>query len=234
MNLAVALATDPVAWRRIEARGEDAVTFLQGQLSGDLLGAAPVGALLLTPAGDVVSSLQCLLVDSGVDLVVRQELAETVVGSLQRFLLRTRCSLAVAELVTGPYRDVGEQIDLGEPGPTEFAPGVAPQTFGDDFVHRHVSFTKGCFTGQELVGRLDARGSKVPFRLARVVGEDLATMQRVVRDAGPQGERALQGLTTVVSDSTHLRGLALVHRSLAPEGRVTIDGVEVTLVGAVA
>ena len=28
-------------------------------------------------------------------------------------------------------------------------------------VERTVSFTKGCFTGQELVARLDARGSKV-------------------------------------------------------------------------
>ncbi len=32
-----------------------------------------------------------------------------------------------------------------------------------------VSFTKGCYTGQELVGRLDARGNNVPRRLMGLV-----------------------------------------------------------------
>ncbi|MGO8870266.1 MAG: YgfZ/GcvT domain-containing protein [Acidimicrobiales bacterium] len=36
-------------------------------------------------------------------------------------------------------------------------------------VDRTVSLTKGCFTGQELVARLDARGSKVARRLCGVV-----------------------------------------------------------------
>ena len=36
-------------------------------------------------------------------------------------------------------------------------------------VERTVSFTKGCFTGQELVARLDARGSKVARRLRGLV-----------------------------------------------------------------
>ena len=35
-------------------------------------------------------------------------------------------------------------------------------------VERTVSFTKGCFTGQELVARLDARGTKVARRLCGV------------------------------------------------------------------
>jgi tRNA-modifying protein YgfZ len=35
---------------------------------------------------------------------------------------------------------------------------------------RSVSFTKGCYTGQELVARLDARGNNVPRRLVGVVG----------------------------------------------------------------
>jgi folate-binding protein YgfZ len=38
-----------------------------------------------------------------------------------------------------------------------------------DLLDRTVSFTKGCYTGQELVARLDARGNKVARRLAGVV-----------------------------------------------------------------
>lgn len=37
-------------------------------------------------------------------------------------------------------------------------------------VDRSVSFTKGCYTGQELVARIDARGGNVPTRLRRVRG----------------------------------------------------------------
>ncbi len=38
-------------------------------------------------------------------------------------------------------------------------------------VERGVSFTKGCFTGQELVARIDARGGNVPRHLRRLVVE---------------------------------------------------------------
>jgi folate-binding protein YgfZ len=37
-------------------------------------------------------------------------------------------------------------------------------------VDRSVSFTKGCYTGQELVARIDSRGDRVPARLRRVSG----------------------------------------------------------------
>ena len=37
-------------------------------------------------------------------------------------------------------------------------------------VERTVSFTKGCYTGQELVARLDSRGNNVPRRLVGVLG----------------------------------------------------------------
>jgi tRNA-modifying protein YgfZ len=40
-------------------------------------------------------------------------------------------------------------------------------------VERTVSFTKGCYTGQELVARLDARGSRVARRLVGIVAAGL-------------------------------------------------------------
>ncbi len=52
-------------------------------------------------------------------------------------------------------------------------------------VDRTVSFTKGCFTGQELVARLDARGSKVARRLCGVVAGTLDPGVTVPR-SGPR------------------------------------------------
>jgi tRNA-modifying protein YgfZ len=46
-------------------------------------------------------------------------------------------------------------------------------------VERTVSFTKGCYTGQELVARLDARGSNVARRLVGLVGGEAVDGDRL-------------------------------------------------------
>jgi folate-binding protein YgfZ len=49
----------------------------------------------------------------------------------------------------------------------ELDEGTIPAAAG--VTDRAVSFTKGCYTGQELVARIDARGDRVPTRLRGVV-----------------------------------------------------------------
>jgi folate-binding protein YgfZ len=55
----------------------------------------------------------------------------------------------------------------------ELDEGTIPAEAG--VVDRSVSFTKGCYTGQELVARIDSRGGNVPRRLRGVVLGDGAT-----------------------------------------------------------
>jgi folate-binding Fe-S cluster repair protein YgfZ len=51
-----------------------------------------------------------------------------------------------------------------------------------------VSFTKGCYTGQELVARIDSRGSNVPRHLRRLdVGGPVAVGDEVTVDGRPVG-----------------------------------------------
>ncbi len=95
-------------------------------------------------------------------------------------------------------------------------------------VDRTVSFTKGCFTGQELVARLDARGSKVARRLCGVVGVPQDP------DAGlpPVGTRVLTadrehtvGQLSSVAWSSGIGGwvaLATLHRRVAPPEAVVL------------
>jgi folate-binding protein YgfZ len=65
-----------------------------------------------------------------------------------------------------------------------------PAEAGDALLRRSVSFTKGCYTGQELVARIDSRGGNVPKKLHRVVveGHDVppagATIRAGDRDIG--------------------------------------------------
>ena len=67
-------------------------------------------------------------------------------------------------------------------------------------VERTVSFTKGCYTGQELVARLDARGSKVARRLVGIVAP--AGPPPGAGDGGTAGTGALaRGMTLHAGDA---------------------------------
>ena len=71
----------------------------------------------------------------------------------------TRCSPEAYEAV---------RIEAGIPVMgRELDEGTIPAEAG--VVDRSVSFTKGCYTGQELVARIDSRGGNVPRRLRGVV-----------------------------------------------------------------
>lgn len=92
-------------------------------------------------------------------------------------------------------------------------------------VERSVSFTKGCFTGQELVARIDSRGGNVPRRLRGLVLE-------------ADGEVPAEGAPVVVADaqvgqvtssawSPRLGvavALAYVKRDVEPPAAASVDG----------
>ncbi len=94
-------------------------------------------------------------------------------------------------------------------------------------VDRTVSFTKGCFTGQELVARLDARGSNVPWRLSGVAfdgGPDDPRPQSGAPVLDPEGDRDVGRLTSVAWSPGLGCGVALarLHRSVTPPAGVLL------------
>jgi folate-binding protein YgfZ len=88
---------------------------------------------------------------------------------------------------------------------------LTPQSYGARVVADTVSFTKGCYTGQELVARLDARGASVPWRFVHASGASVAIVDEVLRSKGPAGP---QGVTTAVSDGDQVSCLGFAHRTL--------------------
>jgi len=217
----------PLAWSVLEVRGVDAEVFLQGQLTQDLTTIAEgAWTLVLAPDSVVVTTAFVSAVEGGFDLVVPSELAEAARARLQRFLLRAACTLAVRDGASGPFATLEEQIDARWPGPAEFAGSLTPHTFGRSFVAATISFEKGCFTGQELVGRLDARGSSVPWRLVLASGPDPERIDAILKSKGPAGPQAF---TSARWRAGRVEGLGIAHRTLlgAPlDAEVTIDAVE--------
>ena len=121
--------TDLLTWATIRgARGEDATSFLQGQISQDLARILPSGAwaLLLAPDSVVVSTCWVLLVPEGYDLVVPAALASDALVRLKRFLLRTKCTLDLTTPSVGPFASIRNRLtragpELASSGPLDAA-----------------------------------------------------------------------------------------------------------------
>jgi folate-binding protein YgfZ len=143
-------------------------------------------------------------------------------------LLGPDVELPEGALVVDPEAYEALRIEAGVPRMgTELDESTIPAAAG--VVERAVSFTKGCYTGQELVARIDSRGGNVPRRLRGVV---IAT--NVLPPVGATivaGGKEV-GVLTSVGESLERRApvaLAYVQRSVEPPTEVLLrwDGTEV-------
>lgn len=128
------------------------------------------------------------------------------------------CSLAALEAL---------RIEAGVPQMgKDISEGAIPAEVGNGILMDAVSFTKGCYVGQELVARVESRGGNVPRRLLGVIFEDGAA-----RSAPPKAGELLYGdadaarqvgVLTSVALSPRLGsiGLALIHRSVDPPAKL--------------
>jgi folate-binding protein YgfZ len=211
--------------------GPEAESFLQGQLTQDLalVGAEGCWSLLLKPDSAVLTTCFVERDSLGLTLTVPRQLSEVALARLKRFHLRINCTLELDEVVEGPINSTLDLVAASWPGVNEFSAELTPQSYGGRLVAETVSFTKGCYTGQELVARLDARGSSVPWRFVRATGTSEARIDEVLKSKGPQGP---QGVTTSVEVDGHVRCLGFAHRTLLDAAHLaSIEDVTLEAIG---
>jgi folate-binding protein YgfZ len=112
----------------------------------------------------------------------------------------------------------------------EITEGRIPAEAG--VVEASVSFTKGCYTGQELVARIDSRGGNAPRHLRRlqIAGGVPPVGAEVVVDGDEVGE-----ITSVAAsgDGSGALALAYVKRAVEPPTTATVtwdgDTVDATI-----
>ena len=100
-------------------------------------------------------------------------------------------------------------------------------------VESSVSFTKGCYTGQELVARIDSRGGNVPrpVRLLEIRGGEVSPGAEIAVDGKTVGE-----ITSAAIDPAEAVTVALgpVHRRVAPPAVATVAGMPATVLATTA
>jgi tRNA-modifying protein YgfZ len=160
--------------------GPDAADYIQRMVSNDVE-ALEVGdaceALLLTPKARIIAPLRVLR--RGEDdflLATEPELGERLVAELTRMRFAARCEIAPEEhdawVVLGgdevfDERPEGDEVSVGEAERARIEAGIPswgaelddtilPAEAGLD--ETHISFTKGCYPGQEPIVRLRHRG----------------------------------------------------------------------------
>ena len=107
------------------------------------------------------------------------------------------------------------RIECGVPAMgAELTDATIPAEAGQWLIDASVSFTKGCYTGQELVARIDSRGGKVPRPIQGLLVEgDPVPSGTLVRLAGAE-----VGMVTSSARSAVLGAVALapLARSVEP------------------
>ncbi len=147
--------------RVLAVSGLNADTFLQGQLTCDVLalenGQSCLGAYC-NIKGKIDSLFRLFKTDNSFLLQMQPELLEATQKELQKYAVFSKVTL--------------ELVDYQLPGVDDVAeikakiPALYPQTVGAFFPHDlnlpalgGVSFTKGCYRGQEIVARMQHRGN---------------------------------------------------------------------------
>jgi tRNA-modifying protein YgfZ len=187
----------------VRVSGPDAEDYLQRMVSNDVA-ALGVGercdALLLTPKSRVIAPLVVLRRgEENFLLLTEPELGERVRAELTRFRFAAKAEIEPEEheswAVLGgeevlDERPVGEEVDedayeqwrveAGIPRwGRELDDSILPAEAG--LTETHVSFTKGCYPGQEPIARLHYRG-KVNRRLRRLLLEGEPSSDEIVLD----------------------------------------------------
>lgn len=189
--------------------GSDAATYLQSQASQDLRGMVAGDkrwTFFLQPTGKVdVLARAKMVSDDRYELDTDPGFGPLLEARLNRFKIRVK---ATVEAVETPTTSVTTDLDLDEDRRiaaawpkmgAEIVPGesITAEIGLDDVA---ISFTKGCYPGQELVERMNSRGSAAPRHLEVLPrrGDDAAGVA-ITHDGAPIGTITSVGTTHVLA-----------------------------------
>ncbi|HEV3328335.1 MAG TPA: hypothetical protein VGZ33_02970 [Acidimicrobiales bacterium] len=224
---AVPLAED------VELSGADALVYLDSQCTQDLSGlggGAAATTFVLDPAGELVAVATARR-DGGAGVVLQVPIGtgEPTAARLRRFAIRADVTVhdPVAVLGGPPLRSELERIDAGVPSGAELARGLVPHGVGSELMASCVSFTKGCYPGQELVARMQARGATPPYVLRRLLAS------APIAPGDPVGDEKFDGMVTSVAADpagTRWHALCVLHRRDAEGATLAVRTASGTVV----
>jgi aminomethyltransferase len=232
----------------VRVQGPDAEDLLQRMVSNDVTAGDAVAALLLTPKGRLIAPLVVVRFGADDFLLLTEPgLGDAVRTTLLRARFASRCEIELEEHTSAIVFGEADGIPSELPGAVEVLDGdveptlraeeleklrieagvpawgkeideqVLPAEAGLD--ERAISFTKGCYPGQEPIARLHYRGHA--NRRLRVLD---------VESAQPGDEVALDGkVVGRVTSAVPGTALAYVRTEVPDEAGLQVAGAEARL-----
>jgi len=152
-----------ISCSRIRVKGPDAERYLNGQVSNDVRLTAEgrtVSACLLDGKGKLQFFVQ--IHRENQDFIVEGpiELVEELIARLDKYLIADDVELIDESMDETAYQTVPNEtrriLDGIPRWPTELFPGILPPEAGIEALA--ISYTKGCYTGQEVISRMKRAG----------------------------------------------------------------------------
>jgi tRNA-modifying protein YgfZ len=240
----------------VRVRGPDAEDFLQRMLSNDVSGESCEALLLTAKGRLIAPLRVWRRGDDDFLLLTEPELGEVVRAQLVRSRFAAKCEIEREEhtstVVLGGEGGIPND-DYGEPA-VEVLDDDVDATLGDDELEllriragtprwgkelddrvlpaeagldaRAISFTKGCYPGQEPIVRLHHRGH--PNRTLRVL--ELETTELPEHDAELfHGDKPVGRVTSAVREDDHVLALGYVRVDVPDEAELSVAGARARL-----
>jgi folate-binding protein YgfZ len=245
---------DQSSWGQIVVTGPDRVRFLQGMLTNDVAKLAPGAwcrAAMLNVKGRVLAVADVVNEGERFLLVTEPVLGDKLLGLLEKHAIADDVSF---ERLSRPLHRVWDSVEAVWSAPPVFAPPPSPPSppeavearrieaglprYGADVsedvfpfeanLDRGISFSKGCYVGQEVVVRASTRGAVKKKLVGLWLAGPPATPNATVATA----DRPDAGHVTSWIVSPRLGPIALAylhHTAWEPGTRVQVAGAEATV-----
>lgn len=205
----------PTYYKIILFTGADRLSFLQGQLTQDLDAlhdAVSLPAAMCSPKGRVIVTCQLCDLGETTGMVLPTSMTEAVIKRLTMYKLRADVQMSIGDdgCLAKAFQTAGldavDRFDLEQWQQERVASGRAdivaenseqytPHMLNLDLTGV-ISFTKGCYTGQEIVARTEHLG-KVKRRLNRY---RLSGCSAMIGDKLADGDRDVGKVVNVADD----------------------------------
>lgn len=237
------VVVDQSDWGHIAVTGSDRVRFLNGMVSGDV-STLQLGqwlrTLILTHKARVISIIEVSAHDDHLLLSCQASLLKKTLETLDRHIVMDDVELeerslpmhtiwhivddvwtAAPVFAEAPEASSAQEVETRriEAGMPRYGVDVSEDNFPfESLLVRLVDYDKGCFTGQEPVSRVKARGGGGSRRLCGLRAEGSELLQ--VGTTLSTTEKAEGGIVTSATFSEQWGSIALahVHKSAWEEG----------------
>ena len=210
----------------IEFKGGDVLEWLQGQATNDLRGISeghPISFCLCQATGQMLAL--CELHILGHRNIVLTDNGAAVLGRAKEMVVMEDVEAIDMHLsLKAPAAiDIAQRLALGIPKRAiDYTDRTLPPELGRAFEEKHISYNKGCYTGQEVLMRIHSRGHTNKTWVGLLMDAPVEVGARVTHDAKEVGVIT----SALVSPRLGPIAAAMLKNEAAQEGTtVSVGGI---------